>query len=99
MCFEKNVGFKDKAFRFLLGILFLLLGIKYSPWFYVLAVIAFLTSIFGWCPLYSLFHVNTMKRRPSKRMPMKKTVAKKAMPKKATKKSRKPMRKAKRRRR
>ena len=60
----KNVGKKDKTIRIVLGVVFLILGPTVSPWFYLLAVIAFATALMGWCPLHRLFGINTCAVKP-----------------------------------
>lgn len=55
----KNVGHKDKIYRYAATLVFLALGIMISPWFYVLAAIFFGTAVFQTCFLYKLFNINT----------------------------------------
>ena len=58
---EKNVGKTDRAVRFILGLVFAFLGYEYSAWFYVVAVILLATSFIGFCGLYPLLKINTLK--------------------------------------
>ena len=57
-----NVGAADRALRALLGIA--LLSIVFvgpqSPWGY-LGLVPLFTASIGWCPLYSLFGINTQR--------------------------------------
>jgi len=59
MVMVKNVGQKDKMYRYAATLVFLALGIIVSWWFYVLAFIAFATATFRTCLLYKLFNINT----------------------------------------
>jgi hypothetical protein len=61
----RNLGSTDRTVRIVLGIVLLLVGIFTGvavSWLWdVIGVIALATGIAGYCPLYTLFHVNTMK--------------------------------------
>ncbi len=61
--FSRNEGNLDRAFRVVLGLfLFAAAYVSGGMWGIVLAVlgiIPFLTGIIGWCPLYSLFKINS----------------------------------------
>lgn len=60
----KNVGNVDKIIRIIIGVvllslLFVLNGnIKYLG---LIGIIPFLTAVFGYCPLYSMFGIKTCK--------------------------------------
>ena len=62
----KNVGKTDKIIRFILGIvllslLFILNGnIKYIG---LIGIIPLGTALFGFCPLYAMFHLSTNKKK------------------------------------
>lgn len=66
---KTNMGKWDKILRFLLAVTVALLvyyDVLQGPLAYVLiavAVIFFLTSLTGFCPLYGLFGINSAKRR------------------------------------
>ena len=60
---KKNVGKTDKFIRIVLGIAFVVLGYAVSPWFYLFAIIDFITVFTNYCFLYTLFGVNTHKAR------------------------------------
>lgn len=59
---EQNVGTVDKVIRFIIGIALLSLyffldgGIKYVS---LIGIIPILTAFFKYCPLYTLFGINT----------------------------------------
>ncbi len=61
--FARNEGLRDRLFRIVLGLLVILAGyVSGGTWaiiLYVLGAIPLLTGLIGWCPLYSLFHINT----------------------------------------
>jgi len=61
----KNLGPKDKKIRLFLAFLFFVLsflipGLKVL--FLILALVLFITSILGFCGLYTLLGINTCKR-------------------------------------
>ena len=66
---KTNMGKWDKVLRFLLAVAVALLvyyDVLQGPLAYVLIVVAvvfFLTSLTGFCPLYGLFGVNSVKRK------------------------------------
>jgi hypothetical protein len=60
----KNVGFADKIVRIVLGLgLLSLLFLLEAPMKYLglIGLVPLLTSLMGWCPLYTLLGVNTCK--------------------------------------
>jgi|WetSurMetagenome_2_1015567.scaffolds.fasta_scaffold1819706_2 hypothetical protein len=59
---EKNVGKIDKIIRYILGVVFIILGYKIHWGFYILAAIAIITAALGTCGLYSIFKFNTNKK-------------------------------------
>ena len=60
---KRNVGSLDAKIRYGIGILFLILGFFFRPFwvFLLLAVISFATAYFHTCGLYKLFGINTCK--------------------------------------
>ena len=66
---KTNMGKWDKVLRFLLALAVALLiyyDVLQGPLAYILIVVAvvfFLTSLTGFCPLYGLFGINSIKRR------------------------------------
>jgi Protein of unknown function (DUF2892) len=56
---KQNIGRIDRIIRMILGIAIAMAGYYYKTWWGLLAVIPFVTSFTGNCPLYSLFEVNT----------------------------------------
>jgi len=59
---QKNIGTVDKVIRLILGIVLLSLyflldsGLKYIS---ILGIILILTAFINYCPLYTLFGINT----------------------------------------
>lgn len=59
---QKNVGSVDKIVRIVLGLgLLSLLFLLEAPMKYLglIGIVPLLTSLMGWCPLYTLLGVNT----------------------------------------
>lgn len=61
---QKNVGSTDKVIRWIIGLILLSLlfflegGVRYIG---LIGLIPILTAIVGFCPLYTLFKLNTNK--------------------------------------
>jgi len=69
-----NIGIKDRTIRALLALVLAIIGYGYSEalgnwkWlFNVLAIILILEAIFGFCPLYKIFGINTNNSREAPR--------------------------------
>ena len=65
---KKNVGSFDKMFRIVLGIALLsLLFLLEAPtkYFGLIGLVPLGTALMGWCPLYTLFGINTCKVKAS----------------------------------
>ena len=65
---KRNMGTVDRVIRFILGVAALVVSFLFidSPgWqiaLWVVALIMLVTSYFGVCPLYMLFHISTIKK-------------------------------------
>ena len=61
--FTQNEGGLDRAFRIVAGLLLILAGyVSGGTWgivLYAIALVPLLTGVIGWCPLYSVFKINT----------------------------------------
>lgn len=61
--FTRNEGGLDRAFRIVAGLLLILAGyVSGGTWgivLYVIGLVPLLTGVIGWCPLYSVFKINT----------------------------------------
>jgi hypothetical protein len=62
---KKNVGNVDKAFRVILGVAVILLGIIYQSWWGLIGIIPLFTGIMGSCPLYLILGLSTLKKNPA----------------------------------
>jgi hypothetical protein len=66
---KKNVGFTDKFLRMILAVTLLVfhfMGVGsagLSILFLVLSIILLATSVFGFCPLYALFRIQTTDKK------------------------------------
>ena len=61
----KNEGNIDRAVRVILGIIILALWFILpgnAKYFALIGLIPLVTALIGWCPLYSIFGINTCKR-------------------------------------
>jgi len=56
---DQNVGMADRIIRIILGVIFVILALVYSFWWFIPAVIALVTGMVGWCGLYQVFKWNT----------------------------------------
>jgi hypothetical protein len=72
LCLEplmtRNVGLLDRGIRLVVAVLVLgLYGAVDPPWKYLtlLGLIPLATALSGWCPLYSLLHIDTTRRNPA----------------------------------
>jgi hypothetical protein len=64
---KQNVGSADKIVRIVLGLgLLSLLFLLEAPmkYFGLIGLVPLLTSLMGWCPLYTLLGMNTCKVKP-----------------------------------
>jgi len=60
---ECNVGTTEKIIRFILGFVFLWLGLEFNAIFYIIAIILFATAAIGFCPLNKILGLNTCKKQ------------------------------------
>ena len=61
--FPTNIGNTERAFRALLGLGILSLTVigPRTPWGY-LGVLPLLTALLGWCPLYRVLGISTVRK-------------------------------------
>ena len=57
-----NIGKTDKTVRIIAGTILVILGVVYNTWLGLIGLIPLLTAVFGICPLYIPFHINTAKK-------------------------------------
>ncbi len=55
----QNIGIADRIVRIILAVIFIIMGLALSSWWLILAVIALVTGIIGWCPIYAIFGCGT----------------------------------------
>jgi Protein of unknown function (DUF2892) len=60
---KTNVGKTDKSIRIVLGIIIAAAGVYYQSLWGLVAIVALVTAFTGFCPLYSLFGINTCKTK------------------------------------
>jgi len=58
---KKNVGSMDRTIRILVGLIILAAGIIFKSWWGLLGIIPLFTGLIGWCGLYSLLGISTVK--------------------------------------
>ena len=58
---NKNVGNSDRIVRIVIGLLIGILGFVYKSWWGLLAIVPLATAFINFCPLYSIFKINTKK--------------------------------------
>jgi hypothetical protein len=60
---KQNVGSVDRYLRISIGIVLIILGVMTRMWWlYIIAAIAILTGIFGYCGIYQVFGASTAKK-------------------------------------
>jgi Protein of unknown function (DUF2892) len=64
---KRNVGGLDRAFRFVVGIAVLALGLHYRSWWGALGLIPIATAALSWCPAYLPFGTSTRTGEPRAR--------------------------------
>ncbi len=67
---KKNVGNTDKLIRLIIAVILFVVvytgKVTDSTWVYILLIIALIaavTSLFNYCPIYSLLGINTNKKK------------------------------------
>jgi len=56
---KTNIGSIDIGVRFVGGCLIGLWGVHVETWWGLVGFVPALTALFGYCPLYALFHIDT----------------------------------------
>ena len=60
---NKNIGTADSVIRIIIGLVIIALGIYYKSCWALVAIIPLGTAVIGFCGLYTLFGINTCKRK------------------------------------
>ena len=68
---DQNIGKTDRIIRSVIGVAVILAGIITQSWWGAIGVIPLLTSIAGFCPLYTLLKISTCKTCESQKKPVK----------------------------
>jgi len=58
---KKNVGGLDFYIRIIAAVVIAILGVVYQSWWGLIAIIPLATALVGFCPLWTLFGINTCK--------------------------------------
>lgn len=58
---NKNVGNADKAIRLVIGVGIIVAGVLNESLLGAIGLIPILTGLLSWCPLYTIFGINTNK--------------------------------------
>jgi hypothetical protein len=74
---QENVGLIDRMIRFVVAIVFIIVGFTVSPWWFIVAAVALITGLMGWCGLYVLLGINTCSGKECKIPKKKKKITKK----------------------
>lgn len=56
---KTNIGSFDVAARFVVGCLIGLGGLHFETWWGLVGLLPVSTALLGYCPLYTLLHINT----------------------------------------
>ncbi len=59
---EKNIGTADRVARIIIGLILLALGYMYGSWWGIIGLIPLLTGLIGWCALYKILGISTIKK-------------------------------------
>ncbi len=61
---QANVGSTEKIIRFIIGFAIIGAGFYYESWWGAIGLIPLITASIGYCPLWSVFGINTCKVSP-----------------------------------
>lgn len=56
---KNNVGVADKIVRLVLGLVVAATGLYFESWWGLLAIVPLITGLVSYCPLYTIFDLNT----------------------------------------
>ncbi len=68
---ERNIGKSDRIIRSVIGVAVILAGVITQSWWGAIGVIPLLTSLAGFCPLYTLLKISTCKTFEEQKKPAK----------------------------
>ncbi|MFN3871489.1 MAG: DUF2892 domain-containing protein [Ignavibacterium sp.] len=58
----KNVGSIDKVVRIIIGAVLIIYAILSGNWWGLVGIVPLLTAFVGYCPVYSLIKISTVKK-------------------------------------
>ncbi len=58
----KNVGSIDKVVRIIIGAVLIIYAILTGNWWGLVGIVPLLTAFVGYCPVYSLIKISTVKK-------------------------------------
>ena len=64
---KENVGLVDRMIRFVIAIVFIIVGFTVSYWWFIVAAVALITGLIGYCGAYSIFGINTNSKNVPKK--------------------------------
>ena len=59
---KMNIGSTERLLRIIAGVVIIGLGMYYGSWWGVIGLVPLFTGLSRFCPLYSMFGMNTCKR-------------------------------------
>jgi hypothetical protein len=60
---KKNVGFLDSLIRIIMAAVIFTVAIIHQSWWGLVGLVPFLTGIIGFCPIYTILHINTLPKK------------------------------------
>jgi hypothetical protein len=57
---SKNIGSLDKTIRIIVGVLIIVAGVLNGSLLGAIGLIPIITALINWCPLYTIFKINTI---------------------------------------
>jgi hypothetical protein len=58
-----NIGTTDRIVRAVIGLIVIAVGFYLSSWWGAIGLVPIITSVTGWCGLYTLFGISTCKTK------------------------------------
>ena len=66
MDFKINESRTDRTIRIVSGLVLLVLGLVFGTWWGLVGLIPLMTGLAGWCPIYALFGISTLRANRTK---------------------------------
>ncbi|MBU0504228.1 MAG: DUF2892 domain-containing protein [Candidatus Omnitrophota bacterium] len=58
---KANMGALDRVVRLIIGVVIIVIGIKFRSWWGLIGLLPVVTALIGWCGLYQVLGINTCK--------------------------------------